>query len=98
MVVTCNRLYVNPDYAEQFEARFRDRAGLVETRPGFVSFQLLRPTKEGDPYIAMTHWATMEQFRAWVDSDEFKQGHGQSGTLPPEAYTQRPQLEIFEVV
>lgn len=97
MVVTCNRIYVNPAYAEQFEERFRSRAGLVETMPGFVSFQLLRPTKEGDPYVAMTHWESMAQFEAWVNSEEFKQGHARSGTLPADAYPQHPQLEVFEV-
>lgn len=97
MVVTCNRIYVNPAYAENFEENFRSRAGLVETMPGFVSFQLLRPTREGDPYVAMTHWQTMEQFNAWVESDAFKQGHARSGSLPADAYLQRPQLEVYEV-
>ena len=98
MVVTCNRLYVNPTYAAQFEERFRSRAELVEERPGFVSFQLLKPTKDGDPYLAMTHGQSMELFQAWVDSEAFKQGHAQPGALPPEAYTQRPVLEVYEVV
>jgi heme-degrading monooxygenase HmoA len=88
---------VNPAYAEPFEDNFRKRAGLVETMPGFVSFQLLRPTKAGDPYVAMTHWESMTHFKAWIDSDAFKQGHARSGSLPMEAYTQHPQLEVFEV-
>ena len=98
MVVTSNRIYVNPDFAGAFEERFRDRAGLVETMPGFVSFQLLRPTQPGEPYIAMTHWESMADFRAWTESEAFKQGHARSGSLPPEAYPQRPVLEVHEVV
>ena len=98
MVVSSNRIYVNPEFADQFEERFRSRAGLVETMPGFVSFQLLRPTKDGDPYIAMTHWQSMEQFNAWTESDAFRQGHARSGTLPAEAYPQHPVLEVHEVV
>jgi heme-degrading monooxygenase HmoA len=98
MVVTSNRIFVNPAFAGPFEESFRNRAGLVETMPGFVSFQLLRPTREGDPYIAMTHWESLAQFNAWIESDAFKQGHARSGTLPPEAFLQRPVLEVHEVV
>ena len=30
MIVTCNRIPVNPDHAAAFEARFADRASLVD--------------------------------------------------------------------
>lgn len=96
MLVTCNRIFVHPDYHAAFEERFRDRAGLVDRMPGFVAFHLLRPTEPGDPYIAMTFWQSREHFEAWTNSEEFQQGHARSGTLPREAYTQHPKLEIYE--
>ena len=37
MITVANRIYVKPEYAEAFEAAFRDRAGLVDGMPGFVS-------------------------------------------------------------
>src|SRR5436190_647309 len=98
MIVTCNRIPVNPAHVEAFEKTFGARAGLVEKMPGFVSFQLLRPTKVGDPYVVMTFWESRAHFDAWTQSDEFKQGHARSGTLPPETFLARPTLEIFEVV
>jgi heme oxygenase (mycobilin-producing) len=98
MIVTSNRIFVNPDHAEAFEKVFRERAGLVDGMPGFISFQLLRPTQAGDPYIVMTIWESMEHFHAWTNSAEFKQGHGRSGTLPPETFAGPSKIELHEVI
>jgi len=98
MIVTCNRIPVNPDKAEAFEARFADRASLVDGMDGFISFQLLRPKKADDPYIVMTFWESEAHFTAWTESDEFKEGHARSGSLPPETFAGHPKLEMFDVV
>jgi heme oxygenase (mycobilin-producing) len=98
MIVTCNRIPVNPEYADAFEQRFADRANLVDGMPGFISFQLLRPWNEGDPYIVMTFWESEEHFKGWTQSAEFKQGHARSGTLPQGAFSGHPKLEMFEVI
>lgn len=91
-------LHVNPTHAAAFEERFSDRATLVDGMPGFVSFQLLRPQIEGDPYIVMTFWEDEAAFKNWTESAEFKGGHARSGKLPPEAFTGHPKIERFEVV
>jgi heme oxygenase (mycobilin-producing) len=98
MITTANRIFVNPEYAEQFEEVFRTRAGLVDRMPGFVSNQLLRPVNPGDPYIVLTVWASRAQFEAWVRSDEFRQGHARSGSLPREAYSGPNKLELHEII
>ncbi len=49
MIAVANRIFVNPDYAEAFEARFRERAGLVDEMPGFIFNQVLRPSQPGRP-------------------------------------------------
>ena len=98
MIVTCNRIPVNPEHAEAFEERFSTRANMVDGMPGFISFQLLRPQKEGDPYIVMTFWESQEHFKAWTESEAFKEGHARSGTLPPQTFLGHPKLEIFEVI
>jgi heme-degrading monooxygenase HmoA len=98
MIVTCNRIPVNPEHAAAFEARFADRASLVEGMPGFVSFQLLRPLKEGDPYVVMTYWESQEAFQNWTQSEAFKAGHARSGTLPPETFAGQSKLEVHEVI
>lgn len=98
MITVANRLYVGPEYADAFEKVFRERAGLVDGMPGFVSNQVLRPVNEGDPYVILTTWESRESFMDWVRSDAFVKGHAQSGTLPKDAYTRTNVLEMHEVV
>lgn len=98
MITVANRIYVNQEYAEAFEERFRARAGLVDKMPGFVSNQVLRPVNEGDPYVVFTVWQTRQDFLNWVRSDEFVKGHAQSGTLPREAFSGPNVLEMHEVI
>ncbi|MFB3112249.1 MAG: antibiotic biosynthesis monooxygenase, partial [Gemmatimonadales bacterium] len=56
MITAMNRIYVVPEYAEQFEQRFRTRARLVDGMPGFIWNKVLRPVNPGDPYIVLTLW------------------------------------------
>lgn len=98
MFVVCNRIPVNPEHTAAFEEAFAARAGLVDQMPGFVSYQLLRPATEGAPYVVMTTWESESSFRAWTESDDFKQGHARSGTLPKETFLGRPVLETFEII
>jgi heme-degrading monooxygenase HmoA len=88
---------VAPDYAEQFEERFRTRAGLVDGMPGFVWNKVLRPVNPGDPYVVLTLWESRATFDAWVHSDAFAKGHARSGTLPKEAFLKPSQLELHEL-
>ncbi|MDQ3398680.1 MAG: antibiotic biosynthesis monooxygenase [Deinococcota bacterium] len=98
MIAVANRIFVHPEYAEAFEARFRSRAGLVDTMSGFVFNQLLRPGKAGDPYVVLTYWESYEAFKAWTQSDAFVKGHARSGTLPKEAFTGPNKLEIHQLI
>ena len=98
MITVANRIYVNQEFAEAFEQRFRERAGLVDQMPGFVSNQVLRPVNEGDPYVVFTIWESRQDFLNWVRSDAFVKGHAQSGTLPKEAFSRANVLEMHEVV
>ena len=98
MFVVMNRISFNPDYTEQFEERFRNRAGQVDKMKGFVRNQVLRPDNADDPYIVLTYWKSKADFEAWVNSEAFQQGHARSGTLPPEAFRARAKLESFEVI
>lgn len=98
MIAVANRIFVKPEYRDAFEARFRERAGLVDAAPGFVSNQVLRPTKEGQPYVVLTFWESREALDAWTGSDAFRQGHARTGTLPREAYDGPNVLEIHEVL
>ncbi len=98
MITVANRIYVKPEFADAFETAFRERAGLVDGMPGFLSNQVLRPVNDGDPYVVLTLWETREAFLNWVRSDEFQKGHAQSGTLPRDAYPKPNVLEMHEVI
>lgn len=98
MIIVANRIPVNPDYSQQFEETFSKRGGQVDQQAGFIAFQLLRPTKEGDPYIVQTMWESRAAFEAWTQSEAFRQEHGRAGSLPKEAFAGRPDLEIHEVL
>ena len=98
MITVANRIYVNPEFAEQFEERFQNRARQVDSMPGFLRNLVLRPSKPGDPYVVLTFWESQAAFKAWTESDAFKQGHARSGTLPREAFTGPNQLEIHEII
>jgi heme-degrading monooxygenase HmoA len=98
MIIVCNRIPVNPEHAAAFEERFANRASLVDGMPGFISYQLLRPKSQGDPYIVMTFWESEAHFQAWTESPSFREGHARSGTLPPQTFAGHPRLEIFDVI
>lgn len=98
MITVANRIYVTKKYADAFEQRFRERAGLVDAMPGFISNLVLRPVNDGDPYVVFTIWNSRQDFLNWVRSDAFVQGHSQSGTLPKEAFSKSNVLELHEVV
>ena len=97
MITVANRIYVNPEYAAQFEERFRQRAQLVDDMPGFQANLVLRPTQPEEPYVVLTFWDSREDFEAWTRSDAFMKGHARSGSLPKEAFSGQSILEVHEV-
>lgn len=98
MISVANRIFVNPEYAEAFEERFANRARMVDTMPGFLFNQVLRPSGESQPYIVLTYWETYAHFEAWTSSEAFREGHAKSGTLPREAFSGRNVLEVHQVI
>ena len=73
--VAINYITCQPHYRERFEELFRTRARAIDRMPGFRGMYVLRPQKEGDPYLVVSHWESEADFRAWVQSPEFLDGH-----------------------
>jgi heme-degrading monooxygenase HmoA len=94
MILVMNRFNVTPGREKDFEEAFKGRAKLVETLPGFMAFDVLRPTTEDGVFISMTRWASMKAFEDWTNSDAFKQGHSRKH---PGMFGGHPKLEIYEV-
>lgn len=68
-VVKINAISVPEGMGPELEKRFAARAGAVENSPGFLGFQLLRPTKGDDRYFVVTQWADEESFQGWAGGD-----------------------------
>lgn len=94
--VVANRVPVKPEFHQEFEERFRRRAGDVEKQPGFVRMEILRPVAEDGMYIVLTHWQDKAAFEAWLRSDDFKAAH--KNPLPKEAFGEGGGLEQHEVI
>jgi heme-degrading monooxygenase HmoA len=92
-VVKINAISVPPQAAGELEKRFAARAHSVDGSPGFLGFQLLRPTAGEDRYFVVTQWADEESFLAWRDGSA-RAAHG--GDQKPVA--SGAELLEFEVV
>ena len=96
MIVVMNRIPVKPEFAQRIEDGFAKSAPRLPEMNGFQGFRLLRPTKDGDPYVVYVAWDTQEDHRAYMDSELFKESHSNMAGLA-NAFTGPPSLEIYEV-
>lgn len=78
-IVKINALDVPPQAGPELERRFAERAHVVENSPGFLGFQLLRPTAGETRYFVVTHWADEESYAAWRDGDARAAHSGEHG-------------------
>lgn len=68
-VVKINAIEVPEGKGPELEKRFANRMHSVDTAPGFLGFELLRPVSGDTRYFVMTHWETDEDFRNWMAGD-----------------------------
>ncbi|MFF0814618.1 mycobilin-forming heme oxygenase MhuD [Rhodococcus sp. NPDC003318] len=68
-VVKINAIEVPEGAGPELEKRFAQRAGTVENSPGFLGFQLLRPTGGETRYFVVTQWESEDAFAAWRNGD-----------------------------
>lgn len=73
--VAVNYINCSPDYKERFEELFGTRAHAIDTMPGFVDMQVLRPAKERDAYLIVSFWENETAFKTWTSSPAFIEGH-----------------------
>lgn len=73
--VAVNYINCSAEYRERFEELFASRAHAIDTMPGFVDMQVLRPVKEGDAYLIVSIWENESAFKTWTTSPAFIEGH-----------------------
>ena len=78
-VVKINAITVPPQAGPELERRFSERAHTVDSSPGFLGFQLLRPTGGETRYFVVTTWEDEASFEAWRDGDARAAHAGQHG-------------------
>ena len=98
MVVKINAIEVAEGRGPELEQRFANRAREVEGQPGFLGFELLRPSAGETRYFVYTRWETEEHFRAWVESSAFTRGHAQARADSEGTVAHGSALMEFEVV
>jgi heme-degrading monooxygenase HmoA len=91
-----NRIYVKPEFSEEFEEKFRNRVVQLEQQPGFVLMQVLKPQSETTPYVIMTYWIDKLAFTHWVKSEDFKLAH--QNPMPKDAFLDGGGLEQYSVI
>ncbi len=97
-VVKINAITVPEGMGPELERRFAARKGDVDSMPGFVRFELLRPVSGDDRYFVVTHWETEEHFQAWVQSQDFKHAHARAESSDGKPVAPQATLLAFEVV
>jgi heme oxygenase (mycobilin-producing) len=65
-VVKINAVEVPDGAGEELEKRFAARAGAVDSEPGFLGFELLRPVAGDNRYFVYTRWESDEAYQAWA--------------------------------
>ena len=73
--VAVNYINCSTEYKERFEELFATRVRAIDTMPGFVDMQVLRPSKEADAYLIVSFWENENSFKAWTGSQAFLEGH-----------------------
>ncbi|WP_168170535.1 MULTISPECIES: antibiotic biosynthesis monooxygenase [unclassified Pseudonocardia] len=94
-VVKINAIEVPENAGPELEKRFANRLHAVDGQPGFISFQLLRPTAGDDRYFVVTHWETEEAFQAWREGPA---AEAHAGQRSPQPVAKGASLLEFEVV
>lgn len=91
MLIKINAITVPADSGDELAQRFAARAGAVDDQPGFLGFELLKPTDERNQWLVVTRWADQASFDAWVSSPAFAHGHrGVGEGAPAEHSTDKP--------
>lgn len=96
MFVFISHLDVPVNDQAALEHHFRERSRLVDSFPGFLYLQLLRPQAGSAAFSFLTAWESREAFSRYMRSEE----HAVSHSREPGEIMQRTSVrhEAFEVL
>lgn len=94
-VVKINAISVPEGNGEELERRFAARGESIKETPGFLGYELLRPTGEDGRYFVYTRWESEEAFANWRDGGAAAAAHAGERKQP---VSSGAELFEFDVV
>jgi heme-degrading monooxygenase HmoA len=94
-VVKINAIEVPEGAGPELEKRFAARHGSVDSAPGFLGFELLRPVKGENRYFVYTKWESEEAFQAWA-SGPAKEAHAGEAKNPVSTGSSLLEFELIQ--
>lgn len=94
-IVKINAIAVPEGSGEELERRFAANATKISAVPGFVGFQLLRPTAGESRYFVFTEWESEAAYEGWRNGHAFKSSHDGEKKAP---VSTAAELLEFDVV
>ncbi len=76
-IVKINAIDVPEGAGPELERRFAANSGGIVDSPGFIGFQLLRPTAGESRYFVFTEWENEEAYVEWRDGRGKKAHEGE---------------------
>lgn len=93
-VVKINALEVPAGAGEEIEKRFAARAEAMNSVPGFLGFELLRPVDGETRYFVYTRWESDEAFQAWSGGPAAGAAHAGAARQPVSTGASLLQFEV----
>ncbi len=97
MFVAHSRFIVANGMEEQVRQAFLQRPGKVDTQPGFVRMEVLRPLDRPQEFWLITYWTDEQSWRTWYRGHSYQQAHlgiPRGLKLDPEA----TRVRYFELI
>lgn len=94
-VVKINAIEVPEGAGPELERRFGARHGGIDSAPGFLGFELLRPVAGETRYFVYTKWESEEHFRAWADGPA-KEAHAGERAKPVASGSSLLEFEVVQ--
>ncbi|MBP9193006.1 MAG: antibiotic biosynthesis monooxygenase [Ignavibacteria bacterium] len=73
--VAINYINCKEHYKPRFEELFGTRAKAIDTMPGFLDMEVLKPVNGEGDYLIVSHWDSEDAFKDWTKSPAFIEGH-----------------------
>ncbi|EQD85437.1 heme-degrading monooxygenase HmoA [Saccharopolyspora erythraea NRRL 2338] len=94
-VVKINAIEVPEGKGPELEKRFASRHGSVDSAPGFLGFELLRPVNGENRYFVYTRWETEEDFQNWAQGPA-KEAHAGEHKNPVATGSSLLEFEVVQ--